>query len=540
MTSRRRFIFSMAAGLLGTGCRHSSELPPGEWLGANVERGHRLTQPWEVSSLQKTGTLSVAIVGGGIAGLSAAWRLHKSGLHDFRLFELENDMGGNSRAGKNGTTAFPWGAHYLPVPDTRLLDVRELLADMGILQGRVDDPSARFDERQCVFAPQERLFYQGRWHDGLFPPVAPHSLAAREYLSFQQQIKFWRERVMRDGRRAFTLPAHHASTDPELLALDQLTFYQWLQQQGFRSQELYWYLDYACRDDYGTPASATSAWYGLHYFCSRHQTAGQTTNTLLTWPEGNARLARALAAPLQHNLQNKSLARRVELPAKKGMPFSLMIDNTAENVLERWQADWVIFAAPLFTVPRVIPELPTTMHQAMRGIHYAPWVVSNFHLNDLPQTPPGEAALAWDNVIYQSPSLGYVNATHQHLAGHVNGTVLTHYQSLSGGADSRCALLKSSRAHWGERLFGELTPVHHDLRAMTERLDIFLSGHAMRSPVPGTRQWCLQQNAILEKDGVAPGDGRLLFAHADRSGYSVFEEANFWGNHAARLVLARV
>jgi hypothetical protein len=30
-------------------------------------------------------------------------------------------------------------------------------------------------------------------------------------------------------------------------------------------------------------------------------------------------------------------------------------------------------------------------------------------------------------------------------------------------------------------------------------------------------------------------DGRLLFAHADLSGYSVFEEASWWGERAAKL-----
>jgi hypothetical protein len=32
-------------------------------------------------------------------------------------------------------------------------------------------------------------------------------------------------------------------------------------------------------------------------------------------------------------------------------------------------------------------------------------------------------------------------------------------------------------------------------------------------------------------------DGRLLFAHSDLSGYSVFEEAAWWGDRAARKAL---
>ena len=38
--------------------------------------------------------------------------------------------------------------------------------------------------------------------------------------------------------------------------------------------------------------------------------------------------------------------------------------------------------------------------------------------------------------------------------------------------------------------------------------------------------------------GIVDPDGRLLFAHADLSGYSVFEEASWWGERAARLAAA--
>ena len=59
------------------------------------------------------------IVGGGMAGLSAAWRLDKRGFHDFVLLEMERQAGGNSRWGENEISKFPWAAHYVPVPAER-------------------------------------------------------------------------------------------------------------------------------------------------------------------------------------------------------------------------------------------------------------------------------------------------------------------------------------------------------------------------------------------------------------------------------------
>ena len=61
----------------------------------------------------------MAILGAGVAGLSAAWRLHRRGVTDFTVLELEDRPGGTSRSGENAVSAFPWGAHYVPAPHRR-------------------------------------------------------------------------------------------------------------------------------------------------------------------------------------------------------------------------------------------------------------------------------------------------------------------------------------------------------------------------------------------------------------------------------------
>ena len=86
--------------------------PPlaGELLGASHQVGHLLRgrQLPAATSERKT---KVAIVGGGISGLSAGWKLTKAGLRDFEILELEPECGGNSRSGENEVSRFPWGAH---------------------------------------------------------------------------------------------------------------------------------------------------------------------------------------------------------------------------------------------------------------------------------------------------------------------------------------------------------------------------------------------------------------------------------------------
>src|SRR5690349_15064338 len=78
--------------------------------------GHLLRDRKFFPPPKRTIKVPVAIVGGGIAGLSAAWRLRKQGFKDFVLLEMNEQAGGNARSGENEITAYPWAAHYVPVP----------------------------------------------------------------------------------------------------------------------------------------------------------------------------------------------------------------------------------------------------------------------------------------------------------------------------------------------------------------------------------------------------------------------------------------
>jgi NADPH-dependent 2,4-dienoyl-CoA reductase/sulfur reductase-like enzyme len=83
----------------------------------------------------------VVIVGGGMAGLSAGWQLDRRGFHDFVILELEKSAGGNSRWGENDITAYPWAAHYVPVPNREATFVRELFQELGVMH------AGEWDER---------------------------------------------------------------------------------------------------------------------------------------------------------------------------------------------------------------------------------------------------------------------------------------------------------------------------------------------------------------------------------------------------------
>jgi NADPH-dependent 2,4-dienoyl-CoA reductase/sulfur reductase-like enzyme len=56
--------------------------PPGRLLGNAHELGHRL-RTGNIPAPSEIRRVPVLIVGGGIGGLSAGWKLNKAGFHDF-------------------------------------------------------------------------------------------------------------------------------------------------------------------------------------------------------------------------------------------------------------------------------------------------------------------------------------------------------------------------------------------------------------------------------------------------------------------------
>ena len=106
-TFNRREILTAFLGLpvALAACRNTANppLPPGEIVGQSDVFGHQLRDGIRVEVPADAWTnIPVVIVGGGVAGLTAAWHLQKSGFNDFALMELEKAPGGTSRSGSSG------------------------------------------------------------------------------------------------------------------------------------------------------------------------------------------------------------------------------------------------------------------------------------------------------------------------------------------------------------------------------------------------------------------------------------------------------
>ena len=559
----KRRSFVLGAGIAGA----AAATGVGFWRWQEIETrvlypgrevGHRLRdmKPWEWPAPSAEYRTDVAIVGSGIAGLTAAWRLAREGHARFALI-TGPEPHGNAASGSamvgHELLRYPTGAHYLPLPSMESTHVRTMLADFGVLEGDIESETPTYDERVLVHAPDERLYRDGRWQEGIVPDSASDPVGKRRGRladndpksgsaidRFFRMIDTLRDARGADGRKIFTVPIALASTDPRWTALDGVSFSTWLTQEGYDDDALRWYLDYCCRDDYGADTARVSAWSGLHYFASRNGRARNAERgAVLTWPEG----LDALATKLD----------RAAFASDHGtMP--LRLDGTALSIREthdgvdvlcmRMQgralstfvvhARRIVSAMPLAVASRVVEALKADRREPSRDApRVTPWLVANFILERHPDEAEG-APLAWDNVLYGSDGLGYVDSTHQSIrVAPPEATVFTAYRAFGDGDvdAARRWMDRASTAEVADVASEELRTVYGwRLAPCVLRVDVTLRGHAMASPAPGTF-------ADAGLRALRESDGRILYAHADLSGYSVFEEAAWWGWQAAARIL---
>ena len=319
---RREFLAGGSAALIGLSLKSEKQIA-GSFVNESAAAGHLLRDRASFSPPKQTVKTPIVIVGSGVSGLSAAWRLQKSGFHDFLLLEMNTQAGGNARWGENEITAYPWAAHYVPVPGLQATYVRELFTDLGVLK------DGQWEERYLAFAPQERLFLYGRWQEGIEPAIG---LTQKDREQFQRLAETF---AKYRSTGAFTIPLEIGYSN-KFEDLDRMSFADWLKNQGYDSRLVNWYMNYACRDDYGALAQETSAWAGIHYFSSREA----EEKGPLTWPEGNGWITKRLLERVGEHVRTGQMVHRVA-PSQRGV--SVFAGDT------EYQAEFVIFSAPTFS-----------------------------------------------------------------------------------------------------------------------------------------------------------------------------------------------
>ncbi|KIG15480.1 hypothetical protein DB30_05503 [Enhygromyxa salina] len=535
--SRRKLLGASGLSALALGCNRDRAAPAAapEFTGQSPERGHLLRSAAlldaPIDARLRTG---VVIVGGGAAGFSAAWRLQKLGFNDFTMLELEAEIGGTARSGALPRSAHPMGAHYLPAPPRECSELLELLTDLGLLVGYEHDGTPEYRSTAICAAPEERHFHAGTWHPGLYPGDGETPEQAQQWERFWERLRELDRARDANGELLFRLPVRRSAAG--LRGLDRISIAQWLDAQGFDSWRLRWYVDYACRDDYGCTLDQTSAFAALHHFLARGL-EDTREEPLLTWPGGNGELLASMRARLELGERLKTDHIVYAIDPERGQ---LRVRDLAAERTIMIEAQAILWAAPRFVLRHVLPRDRDPL--ATNAMTYAPWLVANLELREAPGGVGAE--LAWDNVpVIQDPAarnLGYVLATHQEGRDRAieAGAVITYYQPLvahdpAGLAKHRAHLLASDAGVLSEQVLGALEHMHPGIRRHLGAIHIHRWGHAMIRPTPGH----LFGGSL---DVARAPIGCVRACASDVGGLPLFEEAFYAAIEGADWALDRI
>lgn len=494
----------------------------GAIVGANYKLGHLLNQKHNILSYA-TKEIDTIIVGGGISGMSAAWWLNKNNKTDFILLEMDKELGGNSVSNENSVSKYPWGAHYVTLPSEESSYVRLLFEEIGIITG-YQKGLPIYNEFYLCAAPQERLFFQGKWQEGLVPLIGIQEEDKRQYKNFFHFISELKYLKGLDQKPLFCIPLENSSQNNEYIKLDKISMKEFMLSNGWTSKYLNWYVNYCCRDDYGRSYEKVSAWAGIHFFVSRVGFAANAdSNSVLTWPEGNGFLVNYLKKYSQRQIKKNSLVVSVENMEKN---CSLIVFDTKEHKYTQYNCRNVIYSAPRYTADKVIKN-----YHSNNLPEYSPWLVANITVKNFPLN--GDY-LAWDNVNFYSKSLGYIVANHQDLRTMQKEIVLTYYLPLDEKEpwEERKQAYKRSYQDWLDIIILDLEMTHKDFSKYIIQLDVWIWGHGMSSPGINFL-WSDKRKNLLKPFG------NIFFAHSDMSGISIFEEAQYRGIEAAKSVISR-
>lgn len=505
---RREFLLgTLGMGLLAKACKDSGIPLKFE---SPSPSAHKLREE-KHGPIKSSRDCSILVVGSGISGLSFM-RSMAGSEQQIIWIESESKIGGNSSWSSNAIGNYPLGAHYLPIPDERDTELLNFLEEAGSIISWENGLPVYNDYHLCQ-DPEERLFIDGYWQEGLVPSFGINESDRKEIKSFFEQVNIFKQKKGADAKDWFCIPIEKCSNDPEARKLDQLSFDEDLRTRGFQSKALLAYLDYCCKDDYGSSPKQLSAWAGWHYFAARKgKGINAGSGDVLTWPEGNGYLAKSLLNQCKQKPETGVVALSIQ---QKDQKQEVLTWNSQTQTYETITCKKLVLATPQFVNKKLLPS----HKEAFRNWDYMPWLIANLSMKSVPETKG--MPLSWDNVWLGKKSLGYVNAGHQLLNPYEQKTILTLYFPLTG--DNTKEIRKQARTKspqdWKKWIEEEMTYAHPGWENYCSEISLQLWGHAMPRPIPGF----LQDKALVHRKELE--EKGIYLAHSDLSGLSLFEEA---------------
>ena len=343
--NRRDFIKFVVAGAVTAGCPIDLSLvraQAGDAKGHGAEVDgednricHQVRDGKVFTRPRASARHDVVIVGGGVSGLTAAYRLQH---RDFLLLEKEPHWGGNAYAIEYEGSTYATGSAFLAKDEYAYHFSKEI----GLEPLAVNSPDASIIRGELV---------PDTWGEGL--NQLPYPLPVRE--SFK---KFKKEMLAID-------------VDKRSRELDNRPFSDFM--KGHPEEIKQWWDNYG-PSNWGATSEETAA--GLALLALQEMVEESHTDDRYTWPGGLGAITKKLADILQPKYGDRMQtgATTVAVVSEKE---EVQVTYVRGGELKTVAAKAVIMATPKFITRRIVDGLPDKQSEAMHQIRYIPYPVVN-------------------------------------------------------------------------------------------------------------------------------------------------------------------
>ncbi len=299
--------------------------------------------------------LDVVVVGGGLAGLAAAWALRD---RDVLVLEAAERVGGRIRSEPRGDLWLNFGAHVFAGPDSAS---GRLIEEAGVRAEPVPGALAALALGDRVVAGGMVETYPLRLPLSLRSRVALARAGARVRLAVRRYAAVAAERPGEDAatrqQRILDFDDDHSFTDfigPLPADVDAI-FRATLNRSSGEPEEL-------------------AAGYGIGYFHLVWDRSGGLSRNVLG---GSARLTDALAAGVQGRIRTGADVSEVR-DAGDRVVVRYRHDGSEHEV----DAQAAVVATPAFVTAAIVAGLPPETAAALASVRYGPYVVGAFLVDE--------------------------------------------------------------------------------------------------------------------------------------------------------------